>query len=124
MDLKRGFNRVFIVLWVAWAVYALILYPAQLGQEHRNIWSSAIQTCLKAKTGAGVDPQEAYKACEKEHQSLWDEGVRLYALPGRSAEAWLAYALLALVPPPLVYLVVGAAAKVVRWVSEGFQVKK
>jgi hypothetical protein len=122
MNIRGGLNRIFVLLWVAWAAYAIVIYPAQLAEEHQDVWYTSVTTCTETKMREGLSWKEAHEPCLKENQALWDEGVRLYSLPGRSAEAWFTSVLFALIPPPIVYLGILAAARIIRWVWQGFKV--
>ena len=120
MSVRRRLNRIFVILWIAWAVYAIVIYPSRLWKQHQDFWSGVVQFCTETKVREGASWTQAHDACLKENQTLWDEGVRLYG-SGRSAEAWLPWILLAVIPPPIVYLVILGTARVVRWVGRGFE---
>jgi hypothetical protein len=60
-NLRRGFNRLFVVLTVAWAVYCLLIFPQQQKQKAMAEYSSRYSHCYSGEYPHKDDRAECTK---------------------------------------------------------------
>lgn len=112
MNLKHGFNRLFVVLAALWTVYCLFVYPLQQGRVAKKILESEFRSCWD---GGG----QTYKECTqyaqlKSGSETWT--LRAYY----SRESWF-LALVIVAGPALAYGFCRALFTVGWWVWRGFR---
>lgn len=47
LNVKRGFNRLFLVIWILWAGYCLLVFPAQRRIAAGHLNAQMRQTCYE-----------------------------------------------------------------------------
>jgi hypothetical protein len=115
---KRGFNRLFLVLSIGWALYCALGYPLQIQIEGKNKADSdhrdAVRACVQSPGPLGL--KDCFDFAEKNRKNATEFYSRrnIYADIGRF---WWLLLLAIAVPPLAVY---GLAALGV-WIWRGFK---
>ena len=114
-NVKRGFNRLFVVLTAIWAVYCLILYPAQQRREALKVYSDEYHNCYDTE-----HHQEKPKDCAKQAQELWQTTVDQWSVKNfYIGDFWLLLVIV-VVLPMVVYGFCRGLAGLTLWVWRGF----
>ena len=94
-NLKRGFNRLFVVLTALWVVYCLFVYPTQQRAQAERVFKSEFHDCYDLK---GQRFSECFNYAKlASGEDLWS--LRAYY----SRESWF-LALIVIAVPPLAYV--------------------
>ncbi len=112
VNLKRGFNRVYIVLCGVWLLYSLVVYPI-----HKTSEARALQMSIEAH--CGYSTPKALEACEKSAEDEFNAMADPYILPNYWLQpiVWL----FVLLVPALIYAFLRGIVLVVSWVASGFK---
>ena len=112
--MRRGFNRLFFILTVCWAVYLLLIYPIQKHRDADKILQSELQKCYHDEL-RGNDLDD----CETWAQAT--AGTPMWTLKTYYArESWFLVFILVAVPL-LVYGFCRVATSATLWVWRGFK---
>lgn len=121
VNIKSGLNRLFVVFWVAYALYCLVLYPFQERRAAVRLYAYELGTCIKTHANS-LDNQVK---CIKDAELRLDTRLDEYRMPKFYMRAWRELLGLVLVPPLLIYALVYAVVRggvaATRWVWEGFR---
>lgn len=116
VNIKSGFNRLFVALTVLWILCCLFLYPIQQRRHALNVYEHQLRDCYEREIGKG---QANLGDCIQ-----WAEtksGENEWALKNFYArESWL-LALIIVVVPLFAYGVCRGVAAVCMWVWRGFR---
>jgi hypothetical protein len=113
-NLKRGFNRLFVVLTAAWVLYCLFVYPMQKRQRAQKAYEAVLRDCYEHELGKGQEFRECLTYAELK------SGVDIWTLKAYyTRESWF-LALIATVVPLLVYGFCRGLAALSLWVGRGF----
>ena len=115
VNVKGGFNRLYIVLAVVWAFYCLVVYPMQRRDEAFMQWQQDIKMCQSSDVEMG----ECFKLAEQN----WRTTTEPWFLRRFYIWAWWLLLLAIVVFPLVVYGCCRGAAAVGAWVWRGFRVK-
>lgn len=63
-NVKRGFNRLFIVLTLGWFVYCSFVYPTQKRLQAQKTYEGELQDCYEHKLGEGQEFKECLEFAE------------------------------------------------------------
>ena len=115
MDVLRGFNRVFVVLYILWAVYCLVLFPIQVRHDMFQSYVEARSKCYENSS--------AFLA--KDCVEMWDKillpDIAQWSLPNYYKTKW-GYMLAAVtVVPAVVYGLLRLIGIAGIWVFLGFK---
>ena len=119
MSLRRGFNRVFVILWAVYVIW-IIWYPIheemKMRQAAFDVTGAIYQSCLQAHDSS---------RCWTEYEDGLKRDMELYKIGGIWTEngwnlLWLVPVVL-FVPPAAAYGVVLGLVKVGAWVVSGFR---
>ena len=55
MNIKCGFNRLFAVLTMFWAIYCLFVYPVHQQKEAEKAYKSELRYCYEHELGKGQE---------------------------------------------------------------------
>ena len=111
-NLKRGFNRLFVVLTPLWVVYCLFVYPICQQQHAHQIGEREFHDCYERD-------RQPFKECVEYAALKSGEGewsLRAYY----SRESWFLM-LVVVAVPALTYVVCRGLLAIGRWVWLGFQ---
>lgn len=118
VNVRRGFNRLYIVLAIVWAAYCLVIYPRLQIKEAMTEYGDNTAVCYETQIYASSDKQEE---CKQRAESLFKMEVEPYSFKNYYRMAWWAL-LLAIVALPLVlYGICRGVAAVGIWVWRGFR---
>ena len=121
---KKGFNRLFVVLSVAWGVFALWYLPVRQWHEQFDMayeeWNSCLESAESHSYRSEIDHKAAVEACNQERDKTRKE-IPPSAWADLGMNGWFFLILTALVPPAMVYVVVLVGLVIVRWVWRGFK---
>ncbi|SRR6266404_1635895 len=109
MNIKRGFNRLFIVLAILWAAYLLVVYPYQKRAEAFEEYQKEQQICRESPGPFGLD------SCLGVMKNNYDGRL------GNNSKFWWVLLAFVLVSIPAVYGFCRGAAAVSVWVWRGFK---
>jgi len=113
-NIKRGFNRLFVVLTAAWVLYCLFVYPMQKRQHAQKAYEAVLRDCYEHELGKGQEFRECLTYAEL------TSGVGIWTLKAYyTRESWF-LALIATVVPLLVYGFCRGLAALSLWVGRGF----
>jgi hypothetical protein len=116
LNLRRGFNRLYIVLACMWAVYCLLVYPVQQREKALKEWAADKQVCYASQHTLPDAMSECLKLAERTFQTKSEPWSIVNFYPGAR---WLL--LFAVVVLPLVgYGVCRGCAAVSVWIWHGF----
>ena len=115
INFKRGFNRLFLLVAFAWAVYALWYVPVHELHERQQMAIESWTACLSAASGEITKTE----ACNAEQDKKLRELPRT-AWSDLDWKGWLFFVGLALIPPVAAYWLLRAAAAIIRWIWRGF----
>ncbi|MFB3812490.1 MAG: hypothetical protein ACE14L_00135 [Terriglobales bacterium] len=111
---KTGFNRVFVVAAIVWALFIIWYLPSREWNDRIDVAVANLSTCV---TQSARNPA-AHEQCIQQHQKALDEMPRTaWHLAWNNLPTLL---VLAIVPPVVCYFLLRGAALVVRWVWRGF----
>jgi hypothetical protein len=115
-DVKRGFDRLFIVLTAVWAAYCLVIYPRQQIKEADVQYGRFVGSCY-------VDyPLAVGRAeCLKHAEQIFRASAAQWTYRNFFVEAWWALILAIIVFPLVVYGCCRGVAAVGLWVRRGFR---
>ena len=106
-NLRRGFNRIFVILWIAWAMYCIVVYPLQERSRAFDHYQSDLRFCHEFK------PQD--NDCLKLAKEEWETRVALWSIEKFRPRDWLLCALVIVVPPLIAYGLVWGTVGVFVW---------
>lgn len=114
-NLKRGFNRVYIVLCAVWLLYSLVLYPQHQITEIGEYQRSMVQVCLDSHYNTSKELEQCEKTAE--------DGANAMAAPYTLPNWWLdpIVWLFVVVVLALMYALLWGVAWVGSWVAKGFR---
>jgi hypothetical protein len=119
---RRGINRVFVVVTVAWAACVLFIIPIQQRRENDRLYGEAFELCLSTEAASSKDAAAKASAarCIQDAQNLMRAEDAEYGL----RNWYLNYRVLiyfVILPPAAVYLLLWLVWAVVAWVTRGFR---
>jgi hypothetical protein len=114
-NVKGGFNRLFIVLTAIWAVYCLVLYPAQRRSEALKVYSSEYRNCYDIE-----HHQENPKDCARQAQELWQTTVDQWSAKNFYIQDFWLLLVIVVVLPIVFYGFCRGLAGLTVWVWSGF----
>lgn len=118
-NIKRAFNRLFIVATVAWALYCTVIYPFQQRVKASDHYSEDRRDCYEREVG---QPQSELDGCLKLAEEGWKTDVDQWSVKNFYVGAWWLI-LIAIAGLPLaVYGAIRGIAAVCLWVWHGYKV--
>ena len=113
VNIKRGFNRIYIVLAALWALYCVILFPLQRQAEATRKLDQDILACF----------DDAHvRECDALSEQIWSASMEQWQFRKFYSWAWGLLLLAISVPPLAVYGCCRGAAAITVWVWKGFRV--
>jgi hypothetical protein len=111
VNIKRGFNRVYIVLAVAWLLYCAVLFPLQRQAEATRKYDRDLPVCFEygRQSPTCLAVKESWNASMEQWQ-LW----KFYSW------AWGFLLVAVVLLPIVVYGCCRGAAAITVWVWKGF----
>ena len=120
MNVRKGFNRIAIILWVLYAVGLLIVYPLYEDIKMRRLASETSFSWLRSCEAQHL------KKCDQDFERREVRDRQLYRI-GSFWREWADWNLLwflpvvIMIPPLIAYGIAFAARKVGAWVYSGFK---
>jgi hypothetical protein len=115
VNINRGFNRVYIVLVVLWALYCIILFPLQKQAESAQKFDQNILICQSSDDGHMHECLELAKGSWLAESQQWQLGP-FYKW------AWWLLLVAVIAVPVVVYGCVRGTVAIAVWVWKGFRV--
>lgn len=115
-NLRRGFNRLYIVLACMWAIYCLVVYPVQQREKALHEWAGDKQICYASQAASPDGRSECLKLAEQTFQTKSEPWSIANFYPGAR---WLLL-LVVVVLPLVAYGLCRGFAAVIVWVWRGF----
>jgi hypothetical protein len=115
-NLRRGFNRLFVVLTVAWAVYCLLVFPQQQKRKAMAEYSTRYSDCYSEYLG-----KNERAACTKVAAEFFKVEVDSWSPRNFYIGAWWILLLAVVALPLIVYWLCRGTAAVSLWVWRGFK---
>jgi hypothetical protein len=117
-NFKRGFNRLFVVLTVVWALYCLVVYPMQQRRKAQSHYTADSQSCYETEL---KESKPKFDACLKTAKEEWQTSVDQWSVKNFYIGQWplLLAAIVGL--PLLLYGCLRGIATVSLWVWRGFK---
>jgi len=113
-NIKRGFNRLFVVLTIGWAIYCLLVIPLQVKRQAMELYSKQLSICSSSHL-----VNETYQECAAFVEKTWGSGVD-HAFGKFYGQYW-SYVLLALTAIPVaVYGLCRTLGLVGLWIYRGY----
>lgn len=114
VNLRRGFNRLFVVLTAAWIVYCLIVYPIKQRAESAYLYDQELRHCYEQEKGKVQDLQ----GCAD--YAMLKSAVDEWSLTAFYKREWWALVLAISVVPLFAYAVLRSLLELGLWVARGF----
>jgi hypothetical protein len=131
LNLRRGFNRIFALLFVGWAFFCLFAYPISMAREINAHYDRDFKSCYRTYGVQGLADYGSLQICLSRADgdrrtgtysgfgSAWDEGES-WSLGGYYRHmGWVLPAMI-LIPPLAAYGLVWAVIGLSLWVWRGF----
>ena len=118
LNWRRGFNRIFVLAAVGWAIYVLLVYPTQQRAEAAVEYSEHLRHC--AETAPIMhDYRECLHTAKDEHDAVLEWYSPQFQLTN-GGPALVLLCILVL-PPATAYGLFRLGWVVLAWVMRGFQ---
>jgi hypothetical protein len=116
-NIRRGFNRLFVVLTFVWAVYCLLVYPIQQERQVDKVFKGEFQNCFDHLLGKGQE----FRECINNAELKATAGMAMWSLNAYwTRESWF-LVLVVVAVPLLVYGICRGAAAIGTWVWRRFR---
>ena len=115
-NLRRGFNRLFIIIAVVWAIYCLVGYPMQKRAEAHNFYDKDLRNCYQYDLGKGEIFTECLKLAEKIQRISLDQWTPENFYIG---QFWPLLVVVVGIPSGI-YLLCRGLAALSLWIFRGF----
>jgi hypothetical protein len=114
MNVTRGFNRVFIVLAVMWALYCSVGYPLARQAEATRLFNVNGEAC-------SADLSVKWSDCIKDAQAAYQDQFAAWQFRRFYSWAWPIVLAASIGVPLIAYGLCRGAGKVAAWVYRGFR---
>jgi hypothetical protein len=114
---RRGFNRIFVVLWAAWLFAVLVVWPINWVRQEKDRYG---QLAVALSSGERTETQKVED--DKLLKAVWEQASLTHFYRALMAD-WPFTLLLILGVPALVYGLWWGFVAVVGWVVRGFATK-
>ena len=117
-NVKRAFNRLFLVLSVFWAIYCTLIYPFHERGKAFEHYQSDMRRCYERELGQGED---RLKECVKLADDEWHTRVDEYSVKNFYVGG-LSLILAAIIGVPLlIYGAIRGIAGICLWIWRGYK---
>src|SRR5262249_19826673 len=115
-NIKRAFNRLFIVATVAWALYCTVVYPLQQRVKASDHYSEDRRGCYESDMG---EPHSKLDGCLKLAEATWKTEVDQWSVRNFYIGAW--WLILAAIAglPLAIYGAIRGLTALSMWVWQG-----
>jgi hypothetical protein len=117
LNLKRGYNRIFAVLAVMWAIYCAAIYPLQQRVKAVRHYEHDVAFCYEFQ---GPQREECLVRAESERQT----SLELWTPKSLYVDGLWLLLLAVIVPPLIVYAITVGITAVFLWIVRGFRAKE
>jgi hypothetical protein len=119
-NIKRGFNRLFIVLAVMWAVFCTVVFPFTERRKATAQYDKDMVVCYSYELENG---KSALDTCLRDAEAVWKTTLDEYTIKNFYIGAWQLIFAAIVVLPLLVYGIVRGVAATSVWVWKGYSTK-
>ena len=119
-NIKRGFNRLFIVLTVLWVVFCTVVFPFNERRKASAQYDKDAVSCYSSELGNG---EPALHTCLRYAEENYKNALDLYSVKNLFIGAWRLVLGAIVLPPLLVYGIVRGIAATSIWVWRGYNAK-
>ncbi len=116
VNIKRGFNRIYIVLAAVWLLYCAVLFPLQRQAEATRQFDQEGAACWS------MDDSQERSTCLTATTTNWNAQMHQWQFRWFYSWAWGFLLLAVVVLPIVVYGFCRGAAAIAVWVWKGFRV--
>jgi hypothetical protein len=119
---RKGLNRLFVVVTVAWATYVLFIIPMQQRRENARRHGEAFELCLSTEAASSRDAVAKASAarCIQDAQNLLRSEDAEYSWRNWTSN-YRVLIYFVILPPVVVYLLLWLVWAVIAWVTRGFR---
>ena len=117
-NLKKGFNRLFVVVAVSWAVYCTVVYPIQQREKAFDVYQEDQRGCYERELG---EPRARLDACLKSAEHERQTNVEQWSVRNFYIGAWPLILAAIFGLPLVVYGSVRGVAAVGVWIWRGYK---
>jgi hypothetical protein len=126
VNLKRGFNRLYIVLAVGWAIYCLFVYPEKKSLEITGKWMEEQKGCYVEADSVRTESEiplrvEESKKCFEAMDRNYRTELSMWSGKGFYLRAWSILLVAVVAFPIVLYGCCRGAAAVAVWIWQGFR---
>jgi|ERR1700683_2723259 len=115
-NLKRGFNRLFLVLTFLWVGYCAVVFPIQQSGDAFNQYQRESSGCYQSE-GSISDKV----SCADVAFTNWRDSADQWTYKRYYRNLWLPLLLAIVFPPAIIYGLARGLAAVTIWVGRGFK---
>ena len=116
VNIKRGFNRIYVVLAAVWLLYCAVLFPLQRQAEATRNFDQEGAACWS------MDDSQERSTCLTAATTNWNAQMHQWQFRWFYSWAWGFLLLAVVVLPIVVYGCCRGAAAITVWVWKGFRV--
>lgn len=122
VNIKRGFNRIFVVLTVLWAAYCLFGIPTQMQRAAFDIYLGMERPCWDARATSNLQlDQQLSKDCNDFAMKMYQDALTPWEWKNYYRTKW-PFILAGVVLVPLaVYAVCRTVGSAWVWIVRGFR---
>lgn len=117
-NVKHAFNRLFLVLSVAWAIYCTTVFPMSQRRKAFDHYQQDLRGCYERELDQG---KVALDGCLKLAEDEWHTSVDQWSVKNFYVGAWSLILAAILGLPLLVYGAVRGIAAFFLWIWRGYQ---
>jgi hypothetical protein len=114
VNIKRGFNRAFVVLSGLWALYILIVFPVMKRNDADRNYGSHLRECTEPTH------TERLEDCTRFVEAIYGPEMEQWTLRSYYKTAWPYLLIVIIVLPIVVYGILRVAGLLFMWVRRGF----
>jgi hypothetical protein len=117
-NIKRAFNRLFIVVTIAWGVYCTVFYPLNERRKATDHYEKDMRGCYEVELGQG---DNKLSDCLKEAEVEWRISVDQFSFKNFYLDDWWLIVIAIAGLPLLVYGLIRGATATCIWIWRGYK---
>lgn len=116
-NIRRGFNRLFLVLTVVWVIYCTVVYPFNQGEKADARFQTEVRDCYEHKAGQG---EASMYACLNSAGEEYRATAHQWVFQNFYSAYWPLILAAVTGVPLLVYGAVRGLAAISAWIWRGY----